>query len=71
MDLFAEKYNVATHFDINADAILLNGDTFDVSQKLPDNYFKLIVSSPPYNIGKVYEKEVKLEEYLEWQKKLL
>lgn len=29
--------------------------------------FDLVVTSPPYNIGKSYEKKAALEDYLEWQ----
>ena len=31
----------------------------------------LIVSSPPYNIGKIYEKKAEFEEYLRWQEAVL
>jgi len=31
----------------------------------------LIVTSPPYNIGKPYENRVEFRDYLEWQKKVL
>lgn len=40
-------------------------------KSLPDETFKLIVTSPPYNIGKVYEKQVELESYLNWQKEII
>ena len=33
--------------------------------------FDLIVTSPPYNIGKAYEKEVPLGEYVLWQKEII
>ncbi|MCX7999912.1 MAG: site-specific DNA-methyltransferase, partial [Leptospiraceae bacterium] len=39
----------------------------EIIKDLPNETFKLVVSSPPYNIGKVYEKEVSLDEYLNWQ----
>lgn len=41
------------------------GDTFKQINKLRDNSISLTVTSPPYNIGKVYEKKIKLEKYLE------
>jgi DNA modification methylase len=34
---------------------------------LPDEQFTLIVTSPPYNIGKSYEVKRELHDYLEWQ----
>lgn len=33
---------------------------------LPDGIFPLTVTSPPYNIGKEYERALELQEYLEW-----
>lgn len=38
---------------------------------MPDGRFKLIVTSPPYNIGKSYETRSPLESYLENQKKVI
>ncbi|MGJ4745449.1 DNA-methyltransferase [Leptospira sp. SA-E8] len=32
---------------------------------------KLIVTSPPYNIGKAYEKRAPIKEYLKWQKDVI
>lgn len=33
--------------------------------------FDLVITSPPYNIGKEYEKQVPLENYLSWQEKII
>ena len=33
--------------------------------------FDLVVTSPPYNIGKEYEKSMPLTEYVAWQKKII
>lgn len=48
-----------------------NGDCFDYLKNLPDQSVDLIVSSPPYNIGKEYEKKTALQVYLEAQTRLL
>ena len=50
---------------------VITGDILKVSSKLPKNFFKLIVTSPPYNIGKKYEKKQALENYIEWQEKVI
>lgn len=47
------------------------GDTYEFLQTLPDRLTKLIITSPPYNIGKVYETRVKINEYLETQRKVI
>lgn len=46
-------------------------DALKFMKKLPDNSIKLIITSPPYNIGKDYETKVKIEKYLEDMKPLL
>lgn len=33
--------------------------------------FDLIVTSPPYNIGKSYESKIRLNEYIEWQRRII
>src|ERR1700679_2513552 len=59
------KYGV---FEEHNQITLLNDDVLSALDSLPDNYFSLIVTSPPYNIGKEYEKEKKrsLDEYIKW-----
>lgn len=49
------------------DYVIQQGDSLVELKKLTDSTFKLIVSSPPYNIGKAYEKQVGLDDYLAWQ----
>jgi len=51
--------------------IMHNGDTFKFLKTIPKQTVKLIISSPPYNVGKIYEKKVKIEEYLTEQKKVI
>ena len=41
----------------------------DMSE-LPDNCIHLMVTSPPYNVGKEYDKDLSLEEYLEFLKRV-
>lgn len=51
--------------------VLLNGDSLEMLKSLPDSSAKLIISSPPYNIGKEYETQQKLEHYLDWLQPIL
>ena len=51
-------------FDRNAEAVLLAGDAAQSLAELPDGTAKLIITSPPYNLGKVYEKATVLDDYL-------
>lgn len=40
------------------------GDSFILIRDIPDGSLQLTVTSPPYNIGKVYEKRTQLAKYL-------
>jgi len=40
-------------------------------KQMPDKFVKLIVTSPPYNLGKSYETRLDLNEYLAQQKKVI
>jgi len=46
-------------------------DCLKFLKKLPNNSVDLIVSSPPYNLGKEYEKKVALKKYLNSQSEVL
>ena len=46
-------------------------DNLDFMQGLPDQHMKLVVTSPPYNIGKDYEAKTSLDAYLETQKRVV
>jgi adenine-specific DNA-methyltransferase len=47
-------------------------DVEEFLQSLPlTPVFDLIVTSPPYNIGKIYEKKSSLKNYLQWQKRII
>lgn len=48
------------------------GDVESFLQGLPlSPIFDLVVTSPPYNIGKEYETKTGLEKYLEWQERII
>ena len=47
------------------DKIIL-GDARDVLKELPDNCVHLVVTSPPYNVGKEYDEDLTLGEYLDF-----
>lgn len=46
-------------------------DNLRFMRPLPDESIKLIVTSPPYNIGKKYEKKTPLEQYIENQTQVI
>ena len=48
-----------------------NGDCLKVLNKYEDGKFDLIITSPPYNIGKSYETKTTIEQYLETQEEII
>ena len=46
-------------------------NAMDFCKTLPDNSVKLIITSPPYNIGKEYETRTSIESYINNLKKIL
>ena len=50
---------------------LVHGDRLDLFKKIKKSSAQLIITSPPYNIGKSYEKKKPLNEYLLEQEKTL
>ncbi|MEM0050795.1 MAG: site-specific DNA-methyltransferase [Candidatus Bathyarchaeia archaeon] len=53
------------------DVLLGISDSLEFLKSVPSGSVKLIVTSPPYNIGKVYEERVKLEDYLDYQRRVI
>ena len=68
---FLEDKSIATKFDNDAKLILNCGNVEDFLPTIPDNYIALIITSPPYNLGKEYEKRLAIEKYLEQQKPII
>jgi len=58
---YGEDYNV----------LLAKNDVLKFLETMPDEEVKLVVTSPPYNIGKIYERTQKFEDYLKWQKEVI
>jgi len=62
---------ISEKFKPDSDLILFNGDCIKLLEQIPDEFVKLVVTSPPYNIGKSYEKREKLDKYLDSQRKVI
>lgn len=50
---------------------VIHGDSLSVLKTIEDKKFDLIITSPPYNIGKSYETKTSIEEYLESQEEII
>ncbi len=65
------RISIADKFDPSAQVSLYLGDCRDMLKAMPDGVAMLVVTSPPYNLGKVYERRLKLHDYLHQQKEVI
>ncbi|HEY0545614.1 MAG TPA: site-specific DNA-methyltransferase [Pyrinomonadaceae bacterium] len=59
------SHDVASSYSSVADAVIAHGDSLKILRDLPRDFAKLVITSPPYNLGKAYEKAAKLNQYLD------
>jgi DNA modification methylase len=57
--------------DPNTHYQVIHGDCLNVLEKIDDGRFQLIITSPPYNIGKSYETKTSIENYLKSQEDII
>lgn len=62
------KELISKNIDLVKPINLFHGDVVDLLEIIPNNFFKLIITSPPYNVGKEYEVRKSLQSYLNEQK---
>jgi adenine-specific DNA-methyltransferase len=55
---------IANTFESDKSIVIYPGDCIEFLRTIPDQSLQLVVTSPPYNIGKEYEKRLDLETYL-------
>ena len=54
-----------------ADAVLYQGDCIDLLRTMESGSVQLIVTSPPYNLGKPYEANLRIDDYVEQQSRVI
>ena len=57
--------------DTSSQAVMACQDNIEFMRGLPDGSMKLIVTSPPYNIGKPYEKRSPMGDYIRDQERVI
>ena len=67
----SRQVTVSDTYDTNADVVLFNGDCNELLKNIPSNSVDLVITSPPYNIGKQYETKTSLESYLKNQEPVI
>jgi len=63
--------SVSDEYSSNAPIILHPGAAENFTRTIPDNSIALVVTSPPYNLGKEYEDREDMNEYLDKQRETI
>lgn len=71
LPLFRPPKSIRDSFDPNAEIVLFHGDVGEFIAQIPDSSVRLIITSPPYNLGKEYENRVAIEKYLKAQAQVI
>src|SRR5438093_7625830 len=66
-----EKVQVAETFSPEERMVVFSGGCLEFLKGIPDRTFQLVVTSPPYNLGKGYEKRIHLDDYIRQQKQVI
>lgn len=61
--LFGQHVVISPTYTDGADVVLAHGDCLALLRQLSDGAVGLVVTSPPYNLNKDYERPASLEEY--------
>lgn len=65
------QHSINEHYSPSSNVTLYAGDRLALLGQIPSGEARLVVTSPPYNIGKKYEKRLVFERYLEQQEATL
>jgi adenine-specific DNA-methyltransferase len=65
------EFKIDSKFQPNAQAVVFEGDCRDLLCQLPAGSMQLVVTSPPYNLGKEYEKRLHLDDYISQQREVV
>lgn len=66
-----ESVKIAEDFSLQEKVVLFSGNCLEILSKIPDNSLQLVVTSPPYNLGKEYETRLHIDDYLAEQEKVI
>ncbi|MCX6646362.1 MAG: site-specific DNA-methyltransferase [bacterium] len=66
-----QKKQISPVFNPRKSIVVYHGDCLELLNTVPEGLVQLIITSPPYNLGKEYEKKLKLSQYLEQQEAVI
>jgi adenine-specific DNA-methyltransferase len=64
-------FKITPQFDPVARAVVFEGDCRKLLRQVPADLIQLVVTSPPYNLGKEYENRIHLDDYLSQQREVI
>jgi adenine-specific DNA-methyltransferase len=71
LPLFESPKPIESSFSPNAQIVLFQGDVGEFVATIPDSSIGLVITSPPYNLGKEYEDRVSIDRYLKAQAQVI
>lgn len=63
-----ERAEIGSQFGTSEKAVVYQGDCLNMLAEMPDRSVQLVVTSPPYNLDKEYERRLNLDEYVAQQR---
>jgi adenine-specific DNA-methyltransferase len=66
-----ENIKIASRFSPRERVVVFQGDCLELLREIPSGTIQLVVTSPPYNIGKEYEEALHLDQYVEQQRAVI
>ena len=66
-----DRLSIASKFAADERAVVFEGDCRDMLRGIPSETVQLVVTSPPYNLGKEYERRLHLQDYAQRQAEVI
>lgn len=63
--------SIASRFSPDERVVLHKGDCLELLRHIPDRSVRLVVTSPPYNLGKSYERRQSVADYVTFQTRVI
>lgn len=67
LEFAKRQISISDTYNTSTDVVLFNGNCSELLKDIPSSSVDLVITSPPYNVGKKYEKKMSLPTYLKNQ----
>lgn len=62
---------ISPKFSLTEKAVVYEGNCLDLLKQIPNKSMQLVVTSPPYNLGKEYERRLNIKQYVAQQAEVI